>query len=119
LFDDTAQKPPQNARVGAFAFGIYLFGGMGKKPQIERDLIPQRTKEALRAKKARGEKLGRPKGSGKSKLDAYRPEIEALLSNGSSQRFIAQRYRTTEANLSRWLKRHGLSRAQRAAARRE
>ncbi len=87
--------------------------------EIERDLISQRTKEALRAKKARGEKLGRPKGSGKSKLDAYRPEIEALLSNGSSQRFIAQRYRTTEANLSRWLKRHGLSRTQRAAARRE
>ena len=47
--------------------------------EIERDLISQRTKEALRAKKAQGVKLGRPKGPGKSKLDPYRPEIEALL----------------------------------------
>jgi DNA invertase Pin-like site-specific DNA recombinase len=30
--------------------------------EIERDLISQRTKEALRAKKANGMILGRPKG---------------------------------------------------------
>jgi DNA invertase Pin-like site-specific DNA recombinase len=72
--------------------------------EIERDLISQRTKEALAAKKRAGIKLGRPKGNGKSKLDQYRPEIEALLTNGSTQRFIAQRYGTTEANLSRWIK---------------
>ena len=53
-------------------------------------------------------KLGRPRGTGKSKLDQYRPEIEALLANGSKQRFIARRYGTTEANLSRWLKQHEL-----------
>lgn len=76
--------------------------------EIERDLISQRTKEALAAKKRAGVKLGRPKGSGKSKLDKFRPEIEALLANGSTQRFIARRYKTTEANLSRWMKKHGL-----------
>jgi DNA invertase Pin-like site-specific DNA recombinase len=54
--------------------------------EIERDLISQRTKEALRYKKEQGIKLGRPRGVGKSKLDAFRPEIEALLSNGSSQK---------------------------------
>ena len=54
--------------------------------EIERDLISQRTKEALRAKKAQGFKLGRPKGPGKSKLDPFRPEIEALLANGSTQK---------------------------------
>jgi DNA invertase Pin-like site-specific DNA recombinase len=72
--------------------------------EIERDLISQRTKEALRFKKEQGFKLGRPKGPGKSKLDVFRPEIESLLANGSTQRFIAQRYRTTEANLHNWLK---------------
>lgn len=76
--------------------------------EIERDFISSRTKEALAAKKRAGVKLGRPKGSGKSKLDQYRPEIEALLANGSTQKFIAKRYGTTEANLSRWLKKHKL-----------
>lgn len=79
--------------------------------EIERDLISKRTKEALHAKKKAGVKLGRPRGVGKSKLDQYRPEIEALLANGSTQKFIAQRYNTTEANLSKWLKKRGLSRA--------
>ena len=79
--------------------------------EIERDLISKRTKEALRAKKKAGMKLGRPRGPGKSKLDKYRPEIEALLSNGATQRFIAQRYDTTEANLHHWMKKHGLKRA--------
>jgi len=78
--------------------------------EIERDLISKRTREALQAKKKAGVKLGRPKGTGKSKLDQYRPEIEALLENGSTQKFIAHRYNTTEANLSRWLKRNGLER---------
>jgi DNA invertase Pin-like site-specific DNA recombinase len=72
--------------------------------EIERELLSQRTKEALRAKKAAGVKLGRPKGPGKSKLDQYRPEIEALLKNGSTQAFIAKRYGTTTANLCNWIK---------------
>jgi DNA invertase Pin-like site-specific DNA recombinase len=76
--------------------------------EIERDLISKRTKEALQAKKAAGLKLGRPTGPGKSKLDEFKPEIEALLINGSTQRFIARRYKTTEANLYNWLKKHGL-----------
>jgi DNA invertase Pin-like site-specific DNA recombinase len=76
--------------------------------EIERDLISQRTKEALRFKKAQGMTLGRPKGPGKSKLDAFRPEIESLLASGSTQKFIAQRYHTTQANLHNWLKKHGI-----------
>ncbi len=79
--------------------------------EIERDLISKRTKEALMAKKAAGVKLGRPKGSGKSKLDQYRLEIEALLANGSSQKFIANRYGTTETNLHHWMKKHGIKKA--------
>ncbi|MEK7486592.1 MAG: recombinase family protein [Planctomycetota bacterium] len=76
--------------------------------EIERDLISQRTKEALRVKKENGIKLGRPLGKGKSKLDPYRPEIEALLANGSTQKFIANRYKTTEANLHHWIKKNNI-----------
>lgn len=76
--------------------------------EIERDLISKRTTEALRARKAAGMQLGRPKGPGKSKLDIYRVEIEALLANGTTQKFIANRYGSTEANLHHWLKKLGL-----------
>jgi len=78
--------------------------------EIERDLISSRTKEALRVKKANGMVLGRPKGPGKSKLDKFKPEIEALLANGSTQKFIAKRYETTEANLYNWMKKHQIKR---------
>ena len=78
--------------------------------EIERDLISQRTTEALRVKKAAGVQLGRPRGPGKSKLDRYQPEIEGLLANGATQRFIAKRYGTTEGNLHHWLQKRGLKR---------
>jgi len=78
--------------------------------EIERDLISKRTIEALKARKDAGMSLGRPKGPGKSKLDIYRAEIEALLANGSTQKFIAKRYGSTEANLHNWLKKRGLKR---------
>jgi len=77
--------------------------------EIERDLISSRTTEALRHCKAMGMKLGRPVGPGKSKLDQYRVEIEALLANCSTQRFIAKRYGTTEANFSNWIKKNNLN----------
>lgn len=88
------------SRIVAMAFSMAA--------EIERDLISQRTKEALAAKKQMGMKLGRPAGPGKSKLDKHQVEIEALLANGSTQAFIARRYGTTEANLSRWLRKRGL-----------
>ena len=80
--------------------------------EIERDLISSRTKEALRVKKENGMVLGRPKGPGKSKLDKFKPEIKALLANGSTQKFIAKRYETTEANLYNWMKKHQIKRIQ-------
>lgn len=67
--------------------------------EIERDLISSRTKEALRIKKLNGVKLGRPVGSGASKLDKFKPEIDALLKNGATKRFIANRFGVTEQNL--------------------
>lgn len=80
--------------------------------EIERDLILQRTKEAIRAKKASGISLGRPKGPDESKLDPFRPEIEALLANGSTLFFIAGRYGTTSANLRNWTGKPGITRQQ-------
>jgi DNA invertase Pin-like site-specific DNA recombinase len=88
------------SKIVAMAFSI--------ASEIERELISQRTTEALAAKKRTGAVLGRPKGVGKSKLDQYLPEIEGLLANGATQKFIANRYKTTEANLSRWMKKHHL-----------
>jgi DNA invertase Pin-like site-specific DNA recombinase len=76
--------------------------------EIEHDLIRSRTREALKALKAKGVKLGRPKGTGKSKLDQYQPEIVALLRNGSRQCYVAKRYGTTAGNLIHYLKRHKL-----------
>lgn len=74
--------------------------------QIERDLISARTKEGLRAARAKGHVGGRPKGPGKSKLDQYKEEIIALLKNGSRKEFIAKRYNTTAPNLWNWLKKN-------------
>lgn len=76
--------------------------------EIERDLISKRTSEALRARKLKGLPMGRPKGTGKSKLDEYKDEIVALLNNGSSRVFIAKRYKTSVGNLHYWLKKNGI-----------
>jgi len=67
--------------------------------EIERDLISRLTKDALHFKKSQGIILGRPPGLGERKLDPYGPETEGLLANGSSQKFVARRYRTIAANL--------------------
>ena len=79
--------------------------------EIERAPIAQRTQEAGRFEKERGLPLGRPRGPGKSTLEAFRPAIESLLANGSTQKFIARRYHTTEAHLPHWLEQHGLKAA--------
>ena len=59
--------------------------------ELERDLISQRTKEALKSKKDQGVILGRPKGTtGKSKLDNRKEEIKDLLSKKISKTSIAK-----------------------------
>lgn len=62
-----------NSKVLAFAFGL--------SAEIERNLISQRTKEALARKKAEGVILGRPKGrkSSKTKLTGQEKKIQELL----------------------------------------
>jgi DNA invertase Pin-like site-specific DNA recombinase len=62
-----------SSKVLAFAFGL--------SAEIERNLISQRTKEALARKKAEGVILGRPKGrkSSKTKLTGLETKIQELL----------------------------------------
>ncbi|MDD4532745.1 MAG: master DNA invertase Mpi family serine-type recombinase [Bacilli bacterium] len=62
-----------NSKVLAFAFGL--------SAEIERNLISQRTKEALARKRAEGVILGRPKGSksSKTKLTGQEKRIKELL----------------------------------------
>lgn len=76
--------------------------------EVERDLISLRTVEALAARKAAGVKLGRRKGPGKSRLDAFKPEIVALLKNGSAKTFVAQRYNVDPATLYNWISKNQL-----------
>ena len=67
---------------------IALFGLFA---EVERDLIVERTKEGLAAARARGKRLGRPKGAwGKSKLDGKEEEIRDLLHKRVSQASIAR-----------------------------
>ncbi|MDA8413843.1 MAG: recombinase family protein [Desulfobacteraceae bacterium] len=58
--------------------------------ELERDLISQRTKTALAARKAAGKSLGKPKGLSSSKLDAHREKIEELLKFQVSHAAIAR-----------------------------
>lgn len=86
----TRRFDPEQARGDAFSIAS----------EIEQGLISQHIKEALRYKKEQGIKLGRPIGPGKSTLYDFRPEIEALLKSGTTQKFSAQRYKATEATVS-------------------
>ena len=73
-----------NAKVLAFAFGL--------SSEIERDLISQRTKEALARKRVEGKRLGRPIGSKSKrlKLTGHEIEIQALLDKKVSKSAIAR-----------------------------
>mgnify|MGYP000206939817 FL=1 len=88
------------SKVLAFAFGL--------SAEIERNLISQRTKEALARKKAEGITLGRPKGR-KSSPDKYKlfgkqNLISELLKANISKRKIAKICKVDRNTLDRFIK---------------
>lgn len=89
------------SKVLAFAFGL--------SAEIERNLISQRTKEALARRKSEGVSLGRPKGRKttpeKLKLAGKESFINDMLEKGFPQHKIAERCGVDRNTLSRFLKR--------------
>jgi DNA invertase Pin-like site-specific DNA recombinase len=87
-----------NSKVLAFAFGI--------SAEIERNLISQRTREALARKRAEGVILGRPKGSlsKTKKLSGKELEIYKLLEKSVSVSAIARKVGVHRITLYRFFK---------------
>ena len=91
------------SKVLAFAFGL--------SAEIERNLISQRTKEALARKRSEGAVLGRPVGSSKPehyKLFGKDEAIRQLLAVGNSKTSIAKMFRVHRNTLNNYISKNGL-----------
>jgi DNA invertase Pin-like site-specific DNA recombinase len=86
------------SKVLAFAFGL--------SAEIERDLVSQRTKEALARKRSEGVILGRPLGkkSSRVKLSGHEKEIQVLLKNHTSKSTIGRIFGVDRMTVASFLK---------------
>lgn len=91
------------SKVLAFAFGL--------SAEIERNLISQRTKEALARKKAEGVQLGRPKGKKSThyKLTSKEKTIIELHEKGLSKSKIAKILDVHRNTLNVYIKQNGIN----------
>lgn len=87
-----------NSKIIAFAFALAA--------EIERNLISQRTKEALAAKRLEGVKLGRPEGSSKKKVIflKHKGQVKDMLDNGATLTSIAVMLDIHRNTLRRYIK---------------
>lgn len=85
------------SKVLAFAFGL--------SAEIERNLISQRTREALQRKKSEGKKLGRPRGrrNRRHRLDFCSEHVELLFSLGMSTAGVARALGVNPLTVRRFL----------------
>ena len=90
------------SKVLAFAFSL--------SAEIERNLIAERTKEALKRRKAEGKSLGRPKGhKNKSyKLSDKKEEIIKFLEDGCTKTFLIEYYGVSSATLYKFFRTEGI-----------
>ena len=87
-----------NSKIIAFAFAL--------ASEIERNLISQRTREALAAKKEKGVSLGRPKGASKKRTQVMADigRIRERVAEGESISSIAKELGISRNTLSKYLK---------------
>lgn len=97
---DLKEKQTIQSKVMITMFSLFA--------ELERDLISQRTKEALETKRANGVKLGRPKGPGKSRLDPKKEEIQRLLNKDIPVASIAKLIDAKYFTVFRYIKRKKL-----------
>lgn len=90
------------SKVLAFAFGL--------SAEIERNLISQRTKEALARKRSEGVVLGRPKGKKAShtKLTGKEDTIRELLSQNVPKSQIAKIFKVNRNTITKFIKDNNL-----------
>ncbi len=91
------------SKVLAFAFGL--------SAEIERNLISQRTKEALARLKSEGKKLGRPVGrqNKEHKLGAHVLQIKRMLRERIQKKQIAKALNVSPSTLYRYMDKQNIN----------